>query len=321
MVKVAIAGGTGGLGRAIVDALETDGTHDFIILTRKQSSATGAAADPRRAEIDYSNIESTTQILNEHGVHTIISALSIKSQEQGIAQLNLIKAAIESSSVKRFTPSEFGTPRNEKNGSLPYQYAAGVTDYKVAAIFALEKSRLEYTLFYHGIFMDYYGLPRVKSYLQPWVFAIDIAHKTAAIPGSGNAPVVYTYSGDVAKFVVASLSLPENKWKRNSVMVGERKTLNEVLHIAESVCKEKFKVTYDSRESLNRGEITELPSHAAFYSGGSKQAFKQRFAGFGLVMDSGGFDFEVPKDSMFLNSIFPDIQPLSVEDVIRAGWE
>jgi hypothetical protein len=35
MVKVAVAGGTGGLGRTIVDALEASSEHDYIILSRK----------------------------------------------------------------------------------------------------------------------------------------------------------------------------------------------------------------------------------------------------------------------------------------------
>lgn len=37
----------------------------------------------------------------------------IKSLEQSEAQINLIRAAEAAPSVKRFTPSEFGTPRLE----------------------------------------------------------------------------------------------------------------------------------------------------------------------------------------------------------------
>lgn len=35
MVKVAVAGGSGGVGRAIIDALKEQKTHDFVILSRK----------------------------------------------------------------------------------------------------------------------------------------------------------------------------------------------------------------------------------------------------------------------------------------------
>jgi nucleoside-diphosphate-sugar epimerase len=35
MVKVAVAGGTGGVGRAIVEALKQQTTHEYIVLSRK----------------------------------------------------------------------------------------------------------------------------------------------------------------------------------------------------------------------------------------------------------------------------------------------
>lgn len=35
MVIVAVAGGTGSVGKTIVDAIKADGTHEVIVLTRK----------------------------------------------------------------------------------------------------------------------------------------------------------------------------------------------------------------------------------------------------------------------------------------------
>lgn len=236
----------------------------------------------------------------------------IKTPEQRDAQLNLIRAAAKSSFVKRFTPSEFGPPRKDAGGD-----ASG--DLKSSAVAELQSSGLEYTLFSHGLFMDYYGLPRIKSYMSPWVFAIDIANKIAGIPGSGDGQAIYTYSGDVARFVVATLSLPPGTWKKHSVMMGERRSLNEVLRIAESI-RGPFTVQYDSMEDLLNGKITELPPHVAAYKLSSKEAFQKRFAGFGMAMEAGAFDFDVPDNGMLLNLVFPDIVPKTVEDVIRDGW-
>ena len=103
--------------------------------------------------------------------------------------------------------------------------------FKVAAIAELKKTNLEYTLFSNGFFADYFGMPKVKSYLQPLVLVIDIGHKVAGIPGSGDTPVTFTTTGDVGKFVVASLGL--EKWSERSSIVGDKKTFNEVLAIAE----------------------------------------------------------------------------------------
>ena len=105
--------------------------------------------------------------------------------------------------------------------------------FKSAAIDELKKTDLEYTLFINGFFMDYFGLPKVKSYLTPVVIVLDIQHKVAGIPGSGKTPVVFTTTKDVGRFVVASLGL--EKWSERSIMVGDRKTWNEVVEIAEKV--------------------------------------------------------------------------------------
>lgn len=197
--------------------------------------------------------------------------------------------------------------------------AAVPTSYKDTAIAELEKSRLEYTLFSHGVFMDYYGMPKFQSYLTPWVFAIDIAHKVAGIPGSGNVSAVYTYSGDVAKFVVAAIGLPDGTWHKHSTMIGDRRTLNEVLGTVESV-RGSFKVQYDSMQKLQQGQITELPSHVRLYSQTAKESLQQRFAGFGIEMEAGAFDFSVPENGVLLNDLFPDIIVKSVEDIITEGW-
>jgi nucleoside-diphosphate-sugar epimerase len=81
--------------------------------------------------------------------------------------------------------------------------------------------------------MDYYGLPNVKSYLQPFVFAVDMAANAAAIPGSGDTPVAFTHTFDVAKFVAALVGQPD--WPERSVIIGDKRTWNEVVAIAEDV--------------------------------------------------------------------------------------
>ena len=262
--------------------------------------------------MNYADVDDIAEALQQNQIHTIISVLSIKTPEQRDAQINLIRAATKTPTVKRFTPSEFGTPREDGDEDSS-------DNLKGHAVKELELSGLEYTLFSHGLFMDYYGLPGIKSNMTPWVFAIDIANRAAGIPGSGDTKAAYTYSGDVAKFIVAALGMSAGSWRKHSVMVGERRSLNEILRIAESV-RGDFDVKYDSAEDLLAGKITELPSHVAAYSHSSKEDFQKRFAGFGLAMEGGVFDMRVPENGMLLNDIFPDILPKSVEEVIKEGW-
>lgn len=66
-------------------------------------------------KIDYTDFLSAQRTLEDHQIHTVISALSILSEEHSHAQIGLIRAAAAASSVKRFAPSEFGIPYEEKS--------------------------------------------------------------------------------------------------------------------------------------------------------------------------------------------------------------
>lgn len=103
---------------------------------------------------------------------------------------------------------------------------------KQASLRALEASKgLEWTLFYTGFFMDYFGMPSLPSYLTPLVVLIDIPGNMAAIPGDGNKPVTFTHTSDVGKFVAASVDLEE--WDHVSVVIGDKMTMNEAVKLAE----------------------------------------------------------------------------------------
>ncbi|KAH9211906.1 hypothetical protein DL95DRAFT_341200 [Leptodontidium sp. 2 PMI_412] len=312
MVKVAVAGGSGGVGRAIIDALKEQKTHDFVILSRKDNPALEAEVGAKVISVDYTDSSSAQKTLEDHQIHTVISALSIQSEEHSNAQIGLIRAAAAASSVKRFVPSEFGIPYEEKHiAVLP------LAAFKSAAVDELKKTDLEYTLFTNGFFMDYLGLPKVKSYLTPMVIVLDIQHRVAGIPGSGNTPVVLTTTKDVGKFVVASLGL--EKWSERSIMVGDRKTWNEILAIAEKATGTKFQTSYDSVEKLQKGQITELPSHVHVYPFFPKQALQGMFALFGNWFENGEFNFQATQ-GLYLNGKFPEIVPTSIDQIITAAW-
>lgn len=102
---------------------------------------------------------------------------------------------------------------------------------------ALRKTDLEWTQIHDGLFLDYYGMPYVKTYLNPLVFAIDITNKTAAIPGAtGDQIIAFTYTKDLAKFVVAALDLP--KWNQVMHCYSDHSTFKEVIQIAEEMTGE-----------------------------------------------------------------------------------
>lgn len=125
MVVVAVAGGTGKLGRAIVEALVSDGRHDVLILARAVSHARrpfyGLISHPcpkkvdeaKQKEIgarivatDYSNVDELSSLLSTNNVDTVIASISGMAGTE--SETNLIKAADKSAVTKRYIPSLWG---------------------------------------------------------------------------------------------------------------------------------------------------------------------------------------------------------------------
>lgn len=113
----------------------------------------------------------------------------------------------------------------------------------------LRKTGLEWTRVQPGYFMDYYGIPHVKSNLKPWSFVIDVANKAAGIPGTGDEVVAFTYTVDAAKFVVAALGLP--KWEEITYLWSEKASYNKILALAEEARGMLFLFTLPMRVIRN----------------------------------------------------------------------
>ncbi|KAM0184887.1 hypothetical protein ACHAPI_012332 [Fusarium lateritium] len=311
MITIAVAGGTRGIGRAIAEAVNRKDNYTVKILSRSASTELQAETGIEVIKVHYDDVGGLTEVLNESQVDTVISTMFVTSD--GSPQVNLFKAAEASKYTRRFIPGIWGIPYSRT------QVGDRIMDIgksKLDAVEALEKSSLEYTLFYVGYFLDFWGYPRVKSFQRQNIIAIDIQHKKAAIPGTGQAPITFTHTLDTAEFVAASLDLP--KWELESYIVGDTVTWNEFLRIAEKTTGESFDVSYDDLNTLQAGKITELPSHLSLYSQMPKDQIQALFATFGVWFETGLFHLQPTTKT--LNEVFPPIKARTVEDVIAAGW-
>ncbi|KAE8155068.1 hypothetical protein BDV25DRAFT_126216 [Aspergillus avenaceus] len=278
MVNVAIAGGTGGVGRTILEVLQATSQHQAFVLSRQASQHL-----PNTITMNYDDTDRIADILERKNIHT----------------------------TKRFVPSGYAIPYPQR----ALEFLPQLNDY-FEAIYELRRSGLEWTVFHNGIFLDYFGTPALTSYLKPNVFVIDMEHKVAAIPGDGNTPVTFTYTFDLARFIVASLDL--EKWDEESRVIGDEKTFNEFVALAEEARGSKFQVFYDDVEKLQRSEITELPGHKALY----KQIPKESFQWFTSIFErftADGTSHIARAGS--LNERFPDIKPLSVKNMLDRYWK
>ncbi|KAF7555025.1 hypothetical protein G7Z17_g2469 [Cylindrodendrum hubeiense] len=309
MVNVAIAGGTGAMGKTLADVLVGQTKHRGLILTRKERT-TGDLPLPQFV-VDYTDVASLTSFLEEHQVHTVISAFGINATSLATSQINLIQAAEASSATKRFIPSSFAIAYPTDGPSIlpPLKSYFDSLD-------ALEKTGLEWAVVNNGTFLDYYAPLTLKSHYNHGTVVLDVPNAAAGIPGRGDEPMTFTYTFDVARFTIAALDLPS--WPRQLRIVGDTLTYNELTKLAEAARGVKFDVKYDDLEKLRRFEVTELPGHLEDYKKFPKEILLPFLSIFQRWMAEGyGI---VPREGS-LNEMFPDIEPLTASSLMDQFWK
>lgn len=304
MVKVALAGATGGFGRAVLRVfLNTPHGHELMVLSRNANPALSAAGVDVRA-VDYASVESMTAALS--GVHTVLSFIG--GQDASVmetSQLSLLEAA-KAAGVKRFAPSEYATSTNE--GIDGYIFKERVWN-------AVKVSDLEYTKFSCGVFLNILGTGTPKNPsagsefktgeeealggLRPWDFIINKKAGTADVPGDGNAKLALTDTADVGRFVLAALDL--EKWPEELGMTGDSKSFNELIALVEQAQQRRFLIKYNSVEEMQ--DQIRQDEATRFYN----QVRIQIAKGYFMVPNS-------------LNKAFPSINPMTAEQYVEKWW-
>ncbi|CAN9113583.1 unnamed protein product [Alternaria alternata] len=310
MITVAIAGGTGGVGRTIVEELVGQDKHEILILSRKANKIPGLES-VRVIEADYEDVASVKESLKKHNVDVVISALALFTEESAKAQMNLIQAAIDSGSVKRFMPSEYGVNYSHP-GVLEFHPAA---KWWLDAADLLRSSHLDFTRVMFGWFSDYFGMPHCKSNMKPFKYALDFDNRKAALPGDGKASVTFLHSTDVAKYIAALLD-EEKRWPEFSAFASDKLTWNKVVETAERVTGEKWEVTYDPIDKLEQGQATLFEQPEGSY-GLPEDATRSMMAEFGVMAVKGIMDIT---GEGLRNDVFPEVHPITVEALMQKAW-
>ncbi|VUC23928.1 unnamed protein product [Clonostachys rosea] len=328
MLVVAVAGGLGDLGRLITDALLDTGKYEVYVLSRKAvqgpnctSPLTGSSYSSV-IQTDYSEESLVTQ-LNEKNVNVVICAFIMDSDAVCDAQIQLIHAADRCACVQRFVPSEFNVEYDVGDNFLPYPEKK----YHIMSRKELERTTtLEYTYFYPGMFMDYFGMPRVKSNLRPLCFFIDPAKRQAVLPSDGEARMSMTFTTDAARYLALALEL--EKWPRIISTVASTVSLNELVRLAERSVGHPFKVHYQPVSNLLKHETVDLPTNVEIskqYPGRFPQGLDQLR---GLIADLeagvalGAYDLTKLDNHLDLVKAFEGKTPppRRVGEVIQEGW-
>jgi nucleoside-diphosphate-sugar epimerase len=258
--------------------------------------------------------------------------LALFTEESAKAQMNLIQAAIDSGSVKRFMPSEYGVNYSHP-GVLEFHPAA---KWWLDAADLLRSSHLDFTRVMFGWFSDYFGMPHCKSNMKPFKYALDFDNRKAALPGDGKASVTFLHSTDVAKYIAALLD-EEKRWPEFSAFASDKLTWNKVVETAERVTGksslatiswifraklttgiigEKWEVTYDPIDKLKQGQATLFEQPEGSY-GLPEDATRSMMAEFGVMAVKGIMDIT---GEGLRNDVFPEVHPITVEALMQKAW-
>lgn len=261
--------------------------------------------------------------LTQHNVQVVICAFSLHYDSASDAQVQLIRAADRCPTVKRFIPSEFNVDYDLGDDVLPYPDKK----YHLAARRALEKTSLEFTYIYPGMFMDYFGIPKVQTHLRELCFFIDPVHGAAAVPSDGSAKMSMSFTTDVAKYTALALDL--DKWPRVMTTAASTVSINELVKLTEKSLGRKLDVKYQSIDQLRSHQNIILPQNVAI-----AERFPQRFpkglsqlrtliADLEAGVAMGAFDFDQLENRVDLVKEFQGrtSPPRTIEDLIEEAWK
>ncbi|CAJ2507022.1 Uu.00g082080.m01.CDS01 [Anthostomella pinea] len=332
MPVVAVAGGGGDLGRLITEALFETGKYEVYVMSRKAMQSDASRISPLTGEhyapviqTDYVSEDALVEQLTEKRVSVIVCAFIIDSDSASDSQLRLIRAADRCACVKRFIPSEYNVEYDVGDDVLPYPEKR----FHLAARRELaQTSSLEYAFVYPGMFMDYFGMPHIKTNLRPLYFFIDPAKGQAVLPGDGEARMSMTLTTDFARYLALALEL--DVWPRVLTTATSTVSLNELVRLVEKSLGRKLEVRYQPVEKLLRHEtVADLPTNLDI-----AKEFPERFprgldqlraliADLEAGVALGAFDLATLSGHLDLVKAFEGriSEPTRIEELVEEAWK
>ncbi|KAJ7966771.1 isoflavone reductase-like protein [Quillaja saponaria] len=211
--KILIIGGTGYIGKFIVEASAKSG-HPTFTLVREST-----VSDPAKGKLieNFKNLGVTVlhgDLYNHESLVKAIKQVDVVISTVGSLQLGdqvkIIAAIKEAGNVKRFLPSEFGNDVDRTNAVEP---ARSAFETKVKIRRAIEAEGIPHTYVSNNCFAGYF----LPTLVQPGAFAPPPPRDKVVILGDGNPKAVFNKEEDIATYTIRAVDDP--------------RTLNKVLYI------------------------------------------------------------------------------------------
>ncbi|KAF8849516.1 NmrA-like family protein [Acephala macrosclerotiorum] len=282
--NVAVIGGSGNLGPAIVQAL-LDAGFTVTALTRTESKATFPPS-VKVAKVDYTSSSSIAEALK--GQDAVVSTIATLALTQ---QGSIIEEAVKAG-VKRFIPSEFGLNTQKVTGGAKKILGTKIALQEQLAKAATANPSFSWTGVSTGLFFDW-GL-KVGS------LGFKAKEKKATIFDSGNEPFTGTNLPFIGLAIAAILKNPAPTANKYIEIASFVTTQNEILKLFEEESGSKWAVEKKSTEEsgkiadekLAKGDYSSFGDYLKvyFFADGKGQSPKEE--------DLANKELGLPKDDL-----------------------
>ncbi|XP_038716451.1 eugenol synthase 1-like [Tripterygium wilfordii] len=300
--KILIIGGTGYIGKFIVEASAKLG-HPTFALVRES-----AISDPVKGKV-IENFKSlgVTLILGDLYDHeSLVKAIkqvdvviSTVGQLQIADQVKIIAAIKEAGNVKRFLPSEFGI---DVDRAHPVEPAKSGFVIKSQIRRAIEAEGIPYTYVSSNAFSGYF----LPTLCQLGVTAAP--RDKVSIFGDGNPRVVFNDEHDIGTYTIRAVDDPRTLNKILYIKPPKNTlAFNELVAIWEKLIGKTLEKTYVPEEQLLK-DIQESPFPLNIILAIHHSAF--------VIGDLDNFVIE-PSFGVEASELYPDVKYTTVEDYLK----
>ncbi|QHN93415.1 Isoflavone reductase-like protein [Arachis hypogaea] len=302
--KILIIGGTGYIGKHVVEA-SAKGGHPTFALVREST-----ISDPSKAQLidhfkslgvhivpgDLYDHEKLVKAIKE--VDVVISTVG---HGQLADQVKIIAAIKEAGNIKRFFPSEFGNDVDRVHAVEPAKSAFEV---KAQIRRKIEAEGIPFTYVVSNCFAGYF----LPTLVQPGAFAPPPPRDKVIILGDGNPKAIFNSEADIGTYTIRAVDDPRTLNKVLYIRPPKNTySFNELVALWEKKIGKTLEKTYVPEEKLLK-DIQEAPipvnvilsiNHSVFVKG-----------------DHTNFEIE-PSFGVEASELYPDVKYTTVEEYLH----
>ncbi|CAA2968733.1 isoflavone reductase [Olea europaea subsp. europaea] len=300
--KILIIGGTGYIGKFIVEASAKSG-HPTFALFRES-----AISDPAKGKLivgfKNSGVTILTGDLYDHeslvkAIKKVDIVISAVGQNQLADQVKIIDAIKRAGNIKRFFPSEFGNDVDRAQAVEPVRSSNFAVKAKIRR--AIEAEGIPHTFVSSNSFAGY----SLAILLQPTATAPP--RDKVTIPGDGNTKGVFNDERDIGTYTIQSVDDPRTHNKILYIKPPKNVyTFNELVALWEKKIGKNLEKVHVQEEELLK-QIQESPSPIDFMLAINHSIF--------MKGDQTYFEIE-PSFGVEASELYPDVKYTTVEEYL-----